>query len=41
MEKLIEFLKELIKRRFYGRILLRFEAGNVVVIEKITETIKL
>lgn len=40
MDKLIALLTALIKDKFYGEIVLKFEAGNVTVIKK-NQTIKL
>jgi hypothetical protein len=40
MRKLIELIQRLIDSRFYGELLLKFEAGKVVFCKK-TESIKL
>ena len=40
MEKLIKLIKELIENKWYGKIELTVEAGNIVLIRK-TETLKL
>lgn len=34
MDKLLSFLKKLIERSFYGRVIFTFEHGRVVYIEK-------
>jgi hypothetical protein len=39
MDKLITIIKELIDKRFYGKIEIAFEAGNIVNVKK-TESIK-
>ncbi len=40
MERLIELIKDLITRKFYGELVLKFEAGVIVQCKK-TESIKL
>ena len=40
MERLIELIKDLIARKFYGELVLKFEAGVIVQCKK-TESIKL
>ena len=40
LNKLIELLKDLIDKKFYGNIQVNFENGNIVNIKK-TESIKL
>lgn len=40
MKKLIEIIKELIERKFYGELTIKFEAGRIVLVKKI-ENIKL
>jgi len=39
MDKLIQIIKDLIQKQFYGIIELQFEAGKIVLIRK-SETIK-
>jgi hypothetical protein len=39
METLITIIKELIEKRFYGELLIKMEAGKIVVVKK-TESIK-
>jgi len=39
-DKLLELIRRLIARRFYGRIEIRFEAGRITQIKK-EESIKL
>ncbi len=38
-DKLIKMLQELIQSKFYGELLIKLEAGNVVIMKK-TESIK-
>ena len=40
LNKLIDLIKDLIDKKFYGNIQVNFEAGNIVNIKK-TESIKL
>ncbi len=40
MKKLIELITDLIERKFYGKVTISFEAGNIVVVKK-EESIKL
>ena len=40
MERLVELIKDLIARKFYGELVLKFEAGVIVQCKK-TESIKL
>ncbi len=40
MERLVELIKDLITRKFYGELVLKFEAGVIVQCKK-TESIKL
>lgn len=40
LQKLIMLLTEKIKKRFYGKVEISFEAGNIVTL-KVTESIKL
>lgn len=40
LEKLVKLLKDLMDKKFYGSVEIKFEAGNVVIIRK-TESIKL
>jgi len=41
MEKLLEYLKKLIDPKFYGKVIINFEAGRIVRFEKrITEDVK-
>ncbi len=40
MGKIVELIKDLIARRFYGELVLKFEAGVIVQCKK-TESIKL
>jgi hypothetical protein len=40
MNKLINFIKDLISKRFYGSLLIKFESGKIVYLKK-EETIKL
>ena len=40
LEKLVKLLKDLMDRKFYGAVEIKFEAGNIVIIRK-TESIKL
>lgn len=40
MAKLTALLSEIIKRQFYGEIVLKFEAGKIVICRQ-TENIKL
>jgi ribosomal protein L1 len=40
LDKLVQLLKELMDRKFYGSVEIKFESGNVVIIRK-TESIKL
>lgn len=39
MDKLISLLKSLVVKGFYGQVVVKFEAGKVVMIEK-TEKVK-
>jgi hypothetical protein len=39
MTELIKLLKQLIDRRFFGELLIKFEAGKIVLVKK-TENIK-
>ena len=39
MEKLIAIIKDLINKAFYGELVVKFEAGKVVLVRK-TENIK-
>ena len=34
MQKLIEIIKGLTSAKFYGKLIIRFEAGNVVLLTK-------
>ncbi len=38
-DKLIKMIQELIESKFYGELLIKIEAGNVVILKK-TESIK-
>jgi hypothetical protein len=40
MEELFTLIKELISKKFYGELLIRFEAGKIMLLRK-TESIKL
>jgi hypothetical protein len=40
MEKIIALIKELIVRKFYGELIMKFEAGVIVQCKK-TESIKM
>ena len=40
MEKLFEIVKELTEKKFYGSLLVKFEAGKIVIVKK-EESIKL
>lgn len=40
MNKLINLIKELITKKFYGSLLIKFESGKIVYIKK-EQTIKL
>ncbi len=40
MKTLIELITDLIERKFYGKVTISFEAGNIVVVKK-EESIKL
>jgi hypothetical protein len=40
MDKLFKLIKELIDKKFYGSLLVKFEAGNIVIVKK-EESIKL
>ncbi len=40
MGKIVELIKDLIARKFYGELVLKFEAGAIVQCKK-TESIKL
>jgi hypothetical protein len=40
MERLIEFIKKLIQSKFYGQLILKFEAGKIIQCQKM-ESIKL
>jgi hypothetical protein len=40
MDKLISIIKELIVKKFYGELLIKFENGNIVILRK-TESIKI
>jgi hypothetical protein len=39
MDKLITIIRELIEKRFYGELLIKMEAGKIVIVKK-TESIK-
>jgi len=39
LEWLLKILNNLVKTRFYGKIILQFEAGNITLIKK-EETLK-
>jgi len=39
MKKLIELIRDLTDNRFYGELVIRFEAGKIVICKK-TESIK-
>ena len=38
-DRLFKMIKELIESKFYGELLIKLEAGNVVILKK-TESIK-
>jgi len=40
MDKLFAIIKELIKSKFYGQLLIKMESGNIVIVQK-TENIKI
>jgi hypothetical protein len=40
MDKLIAIIRELIANKFYGELLIKIEAGNIVIVRK-TENIKM
>ncbi len=40
LNKLVDLIKELIDKKFYGSIEIKMEAGNIVLVKK-TESIKL
>jgi hypothetical protein len=40
MEKLFQLIKELITKKFYGEVVIKFEAGKIVCCKK-TESVKL
>ena len=40
LDKLVKLLKELMDKKWYGAVEIKFESGNVVIIRK-TESIKL
>jgi len=40
LKKLFDLINELIKKKFYGQLIIKFEAGNIVHLQKI-ENIKL
>jgi hypothetical protein len=39
METLITIIKDLIEKRFYGELVIKMEAGKIVIVKK-TESIK-
>jgi len=39
MEEVIELIKSLIQRKFYGELLIKFEAGKIIICKKV-ESIK-
>jgi hypothetical protein len=41
MDKLIDFLKELARKKFYGTIEIKMEAGIPVLCRKIIENVKI
>lgn len=40
MDRLITLLKDLVNKHFYGEVLIKFEAGRIVLIKKV-ENMKL
>jgi len=40
VDELFNLIKDLVKRRFYGALEIKFEAGRIVIVKK-TESIKL
>jgi hypothetical protein len=40
MKKLIQVIQDLIEKRFYGQLIIKFEAGKIIHCQK-TESIKL
>lgn len=39
MDKLFTIIKDLVSKKFYGELLIKLEAGNIVIVRK-TENIK-
>lgn len=40
MDALIKLLKELVEKKFFGEVVIKFESGRIVIIKK-TESIKI